>query len=220
MNPHELILNSLIKNESKVYGLNWIPSTGSPQGDSNDWPVTRGMSNVKEGLRHFSDLDHEALIYAYNKLITPPKLIVEIGVDRSEDYTLSSTSTLLRLKPKECVYIGIDIESKQHLNNPSENIFTIQVDSADKNKLYEYMSALGLSEIDFMFVDGWHSINQVLVEWTYWERMSKNAVMAFHDTNCHFGPVAVLDAIDTKIFSVEYFGRGEADWGVGVVQRL
>jgi len=26
--------------------------------------------------------------------------------------------------------------------------------------------------------------------------------------------------IDTDIFSVEYFGRGEVDWGMGVVQRL
>lgn len=50
--------------------------------------------------------------------------------------------------------------------------------------------------------------------------MIPNGVMAFHDTNYHPGPVALLDAIDTDIFSVEWFGRGEADWGVGVVQRI
>jgi hypothetical protein len=82
------------------------------------------------------------------------------------------------------------------------------------------MDWYGHEQIDFMFVDGWHSINQVIKEWKYWEKMAPNAVMAFHDTNYHPGPVALLDAIDTDIFSVEYFGRGEADWGVGVVQRL
>jgi hypothetical protein len=50
--------------------------------------------------------------------------------------------------------------------------------------------------------------------------MIGNGVMAFHDTNYHPGPVALLDAIDTDIFSVELFGRDESDWGVGVVQRL
>jgi hypothetical protein len=220
MNYHELILNSITKHPSNVYGLKWVPSVEPIYQDTTDWPVTRGMAGANESGRHFSVLNHEALTYAYNKLKSPPKLIVEIGVDRSENYSLSSTSTLLKLKPTDCVYIGIDIEDKSSLQNPSENIFTIQTDSADKNKIYEYINALGLNEIDFMFVDGWHSINQVLFEWTYWERMSAQGVMAFHDTNCHFGPVAVLDAIDTDLFSVEYFGRGEVDWGVGVVQRL
>lgn len=219
MNYTNLILDAVIKKEPTLYGLKWTPTVNPVYNDDTDWPVTRGTGAV-EADRHFSDLDHQALIYAYNKLKNPPKLIVEIGVDRSEEYSVSSTSTLLSLKPKDCVYIGIDIESKAHLTNPSENIFTLQCDSADKSKVYEYINSFGLTEIDFMFVDGWHSVNQLLVEWTYWERMSNNAVMAFHDTNNHFGPVVLLDSIDTDIFSVEYFGRGEADWGVGVVQRL
>ena len=83
------------------------------------------------------------------------------------------------------------------------------------------MNEHGHQFIDFMFIDGWHSINQVISEWQYWEKMIPNGVMAFHDTNHHPGPVAVLDAIDTNIFTVEYFGRelGISDWGVGVVQR-
>lgn len=220
MNYHELILNSITKTPSNIYGLKWVPTVEPTYQDTTDWPVTNGMIGAHESPRHFSVLNHDALVYAYKKLITPPKLIVEIGVDRSENYSVSSTSTLLKLKPKECVYIGVDIEDKKHLENPSENIFTIQTDSADKNKIYDFIASLGLNEIDFMFVDGWHSVNQVLLEWTYWEKMSEHAVMAFHDTNCHFGPVAVLDAIDTNLFSVEYFGRGEVDWGIGVVQRL
>jgi hypothetical protein len=38
-------------------------------------------------------------------------------------------------------------------------------------------------------------------------------------TNFHPGPVMVLAAIDESIFSVEYFGAEERDWGLGVVRR-
>lgn len=118
------------------------------------------------------------------------------------------------------MYIGIDIKPKDHINSIENNIFTIRNDSANYEALYKLMEWYGKEQIDFMFVDGWHSVNQVLKEWKYWEKMIPTGVMAFHDTNYHPGPVAVLDAIDTDMFSVEYFGRGEADWGVGVVQRL
>ena len=145
---------------------------------------------------------------------------MEIGVNRSESYEVSSTSTLLKLKPQECMYIGIDLDDKSAINSIENNIFTIQGDSANYENLYKLMEWYGHEQIDFMFVDGWHSVNQVLKEWKYWEKMIANGVMAFHDTNYHPGPVALLDAIDTNIFSVEYFGLGEADWGVGVVQRF
>ena len=123
-------------------------------------------------------------------------------------------------KSDQTIYLGIDLEDKSHLNNLENNVFTLRNDSSNYEKLYTLMEWYGKTHIDFMFVDGWHSVNQVLREWKYWEKMIPNGVMAFHDTNYHPGPVVVLDAVDTDIFSVEYFGRGEPDWGVGVVQRL
>lgn len=211
------ILDRVIKRPEPIYGLKWRPSLEGPNlNDDTDW----WRPPAPHPPRHFTDLDHKALIYAYGLLDAPPKLIVEIGVNRSETYEVSSTSTLLKLKPQECMYIGIDLDDKSAINNLPNNVYTIRGNSSNHAALYQLMDWYGHSKIDFMFVDGWHSVNQVLTEWKYWERMIPNGVMAFHDTNYHPGPVAVLDAIDTSLFSVEYFGRGESDWGVGVVKRI
>jgi len=210
------IISKITKLPTDIYGLTHRPSLEPHISDDTDW---LGPPDPEPPL-HFTPLDHDALTYAYYKLISPPKLIVEIGVNRSESYEVSSTSTLLKLKPQECMYIGIDLDDKSAINSIENNIFTIQGDSANYESLYQLMEWYGHEQIDFMFVDGWHSVNQVLKEWKYWEKMITNGVMAFHDTNYHPGPVALLDAIDTSIFSVEYFGLGEADWGVGVVQRF
>jgi cephalosporin hydroxylase len=210
------ILNLVKKQPTDIPGLKWRPSLEPEVSDNNDW---FGAPHPAPA-RHFSELDHEALKYAYSLLDQPPKLIVEIGVDRSENYDVASTSTLINIKPKDCIYVGIDIEDKSSLDNPANNVYTLRNDSADYQKLYDFMEKHGHEQIDFMFVDGWHSVNQVLKEWHYWEKMIPNGVMAFHDTNYHPGPVTVLNAIDETQFSVEYFGRGESDWGVGVVKRL
>jgi len=216
------ILSKITKLPTDIYGLKHLPTfephklSDNFRPDDTDW---LGPPDPEPPF-HFSPLNHDAVTYAYNKLTSPPKLIVEIGVNRSESYEVSSTSTLLKLKSKECMYIGIDIVKKSSIDNLEKNIFTLCCDSADYKQLYQLMKQYGHAQIDFMFVDGWHSVNQVIKEWKYWEKMIANGVMAFHDTNYHPGPVALLDAIDTDIFSVEYFGRGEVDWGVGVVQRL
>jgi len=199
-----------------IYGLKYRPSLEPHISDDTDW---LGAPDPEPPF-HFTSLNHEALTYAYGKLTAPPKLIVEIGVNRSESYEVSSTSTLLKLKPDDCMYIGMDLDDKSSINSVEKNVFTLRCDSADYQMLYKLMDWYGHEQIDFMFVDGWHSVNQVIKEWKYWEKMIGNGVMAFHDTNYHPGPVALLDAIDTDIFSVEWFGRGESDWGVGVVQRL
>jgi cephalosporin hydroxylase len=216
LNYTKNVLEMVTKTESTMYGLNWIPTTEPHVSDKADWAVAPPMM----GKPHFSEVNHLALITAFNKLKTPPKFIVEIGVDRSEQYDVSSTSTLLKLKSDDCIYVGIDIEDKSYLNNPTKNIFTLKTDSANHEVLYDFMIAHNIPSIDFMFVDGWHSTAQVLEEWKYWEWMSTHAIMAFHDTNFHTGPIVVLDAVDTTLFNVEYFGRDLYDWGVGVVERL
>lgn len=213
MNP-EYILSIRKKLPSTVYGLKWIPSLEPEVSNDEDW-IGHPWHEIP---RHFTELDSKALTNAFLS-VKDPRLIVEIGVDHSESFEWSSTYTLLTLKPIDCIYIGIDVAPKHDLNDVSKNIYTLQCDSANYFKVYDKIKELGDHRIDFMFVDGWHSVNQVLKEWQYWGGMSYNGVMAFHDINCHPGPVAVLDAVNPELFSVEYFGRGEHDWGVGVVKR-
>ena len=209
------ILSKVSKLPTDIYGLKYRPSVEPHISDDTDW---LGKPDPEPPL-HFTPLDHEALTYAYSKLTSPPKLIVEIGVNRSESYEVSSTSTLLKLKPQECMYIGIDLDDKSKINSIENNVFTLRNDSADYQMLYKMMEWYGHEQIDFMFVDGWHSVNQVIKEWKYWEKMIPNGVMVFHDTNYHPGPVALLDAVDESIFDIKLFNRDEDDAGVAYVKR-
>lgn len=211
------ILSNVTKNKSNINGLKWIPSLEPHNNDdSDDYKEFSGKIPVE---LHFSDLNHQILRSAYNSIKRIPELIVEIGVDASPVGN-SSTSTLLNLKPKECVYLGVDTINKSYLDDVVNNIFTIQSDSLDKQKILEFMDRHSRKKIDFMFIDGWHSINQVLGEWQYWEFMAADGVMAFHDTNFHPGPVTLIEAIDETLFSVECYGRNTLDWGISVVRRI
>ena len=212
------ILGLVKQKPSTLYGLKWIPTLEPEVSDAAD----SILPFIIDWPHHWTDINEQALQYAWRLCDAPPKLIVEIGVHRPEaaDNGRSSTMTLLELKSKECMYIGIDITDKGHLNNLENNIVTICDNSANHDSLYKVMDSHGQHQIDFMFVDGDHSVNQVLAEWKYWDRMSPTGIMVLHDTNFHPGPVAVLDAVDTNIFSVAYVGRGERDSGVAIIKRL
>jgi len=213
----EDILNLIKKTPSTNYGLKWNISLEPEISDDTDW-INPSRGNW---TRHWSPENDVALRTAWEQLDTPPKLIVEIGVHRPEptDSGRSSTSTLLELKSDDCMYIGIDLDDRSFLNNIAKNIFTIRNNSSNYEEVYKLMEWYGQEQIDFMFVDGWHSVNQCIKDWQYWEKMSHTGVMAFHDTNYHPGPVALLDAVDESIFDIKIFNRGEDDAGVAYVKR-
>ena len=106
-----------------------------------------------------------------------PKTFVEIGVSRNKDK--SSTKVILD-NLKDGIYLGIDIEDKSHLN--SDRIHTIKCNSLNHKLVYDKMDEVGISSIDLLLIDGWHSINQVLSDWEYSSRLSKSGVVCFHDT--------------------------------------
>lgn len=206
------------KKPSEHYGLLWTPTIGRLD-DVDFFGAPFGRPSTQFPPIHFTDLDRNSLNGTLAQLVAP-KLIVEIGVDRSESFNKSSTGCILNWKPSTCTYIGIDINNKAYLTDTKNRIYTLQNDSKEHDKLYTKMAELALEQIDLMFVDGWHSVNQVLAEWKYWERMIPEGVMTFHDINYHPGPIAVLEAADPTIFDVTYYGRNEPlDWGVGVVKR-
>ena len=211
------ILDAITRNPTDVYGLKWRPSLEPKIGnDVDSVRPSRGNWTI-----HWSQANDIALRKAWDSCDTPPKLIVEIGVHRPEpaDNGNSSTKTLLSLKNEDCMYIGIDLGDRSFLNDMSKNVFTIKGDSSDRNNVYKLMEWFGKETIDFMFVDGWHSVNQCMLDWQYWEKMSPTGVMAFHDTNYHPGPVALLDAVDESIFDIQIFNRDEDDAGVAYVKR-
>jgi hypothetical protein len=127
--------------------------------------------------------------------------ILEIGVCRNDQD--SSTWTFLKNKNPETIYIGIDTEDKSFINDPENNVYTIRASSSDIDANMEIIKSLGVTEFGFIFIDGWHSINQVLTDWEYTSILSSDGVVGFHDTSVHPGPVAFVQALNRDIWNVE-----------------
>ena len=196
-----------------VYGLKFRPSIEPRHSDNVDFygeyyrPVPREFSpGNQEVLR-------DALLG-----VRQPRCIVEIGVQRNP-LPESSTGILLRHKPADCVFIGVDIEDKSHLADAAAHIHTLKMDSADRDGVYALMEELKVPCIDFLFIDGWHSVNQCVADWRYVERLGPEGVVVLHDTNVHPGPVALFEAIDEKLFEKRKHCTEGADWGISVVRR-
>jgi len=145
--------------------------------------------------------------------------ILEIGVSRNGP--LSFTNKILENKPDNIKYLGIDIENKNYLNNLEKNIYTIRSSSFDQVSIRSYLNDIGLLKISLLFIDGWHSLNAVINDWSYCDLLSDNSVVVFHDTNYHPGPSIFLDCIDPNLFKVQkFFDTIIDDYGMAVAFRL
>lgn len=150
------------------------------------------------------------------------KCIIEIGVDCNGTSTeRTSTRIFLDNKLDDTIYVGVDIEDKSYLNDESKNIFTLKIDSSDVQSVISFINSKGIEQIDFIFIDGWHSINQVMREWEYTKYLSDYGIVGFHDTSIHPGPHAFLKALDRKKWNVveNPCSNNPNDWGVGFVWK-
>lgn len=170
------------------------------------------------GNKEFSMCNQTALTEEFTKVKDQTKVIVEIGVSRityNQTYDQTSTSIFLRHKSPETIYLGIDIDDKTFLQGMGRNIFTLQSKSEDYEKIQAKLDALKISQIDFLFVDGWHSINQVIDELWYVDFMKSGGVIGFHDTNYHPGPSRIIKNLNPDIFEVVQYCEQQDDWGIG-----
>jgi hypothetical protein len=201
------MMSELIKNPSNIFGLKWIPSINNDDADRDG-----EISDIYPPVE-FSEENQKYLKEYFLKIRDKCKCIVEIGICRNR-YDLTSTSILIDNKLPETVYIGIDLEDKQFLVNANNNVFTIKGNSFDRQACYSLMKSLDIDKIDFLFIDGWHSINTVINDWQYTEKLSDFGIVGFHDTNKHPGPLYVFDAIDETIFDKFKYLEGQNDWGI------
>lgn len=143
--------------------------------------------------REFSDCNQKELLRVLNKV--KPKAILEIGVSRltTNKYENTSTAIFLNHKDKDCIYIGVDIDDKSYLKG--ENVYTLKEDSANIEQVINFTRYKGVESFDFIFIDGWHSINQVMKEWEYRHYLNEGGVIGLHDTNYHPGPVHLLTQV-------------------------
>ena len=159
--------------------------------------------------REFSACNQQELLRVLNKI--KPKAILEIGVSRlsTNKYEHTSTSIFLNHKDKDCIYIGVDIEDKSYLTG--DNVHTIKKDSADIAWVIDFAESKGVDGFDFIFIDGWHSINQVMKEWEYRHWLNPGGVIGLHDTNRHPGPKHLLSTLDHNWFAEKCC---LLDWGI------
>lgn len=150
------------------------------------------------------------------------KCILEIGVDSNCVKTeMSSTNVFLNNKNKDTYYFGLDIEDKSYLNDEKNNVFTIKEDASNIDNVMNIIRSRGIEKIDFLFIDGWHSINQVMREWEYTRWLSDFAIVGFHDTAIHPGPYKFLKALNRKKWKViENACNVENDYGIGFVWEI
>jgi hypothetical protein len=173
---------------------------------------------------HFTLDNHRALQFSIDNFKQrtgrPLRTILEIGVGIKffMDHGSASTSTLLKNLDADGKYLGIDIQDSSHVHDPNKGIHTMIVRSEDIATVRKKMLEIGINEIDYLFIDGWHSINQVLKEWEYTQFLSPGAVVGWHDTKAHPGPYLFLRNLDKNKW-VSYENLCPNDYGFGYCYR-
>jgi hypothetical protein len=177
--------------------------------DDNDVDVPiayRGFQQTNP-QSEFSDENHNALQQAIDRCKNKPKTFLEIGVCRNPGQQSSyihmcSTETIFKNLPTDGIYLGVDIEDRSFLDNAKRGIHTLKASSSNYEEVVSKLKFIGISKLDFIFIDGWHSINQVLLDWEYTNMLSDGGVVAFHDTTAHPGPNLFMKFLNTTLWEV------------------
>lgn len=186
---YDQILACIGQQPTQIPGLKWFPNLEPHVNNNQDWPPF-GFPNAPE----VSDCNLMLLKNAVDKLGRNLKTIVEIGVDRNGNR--SFTSLLLKDRPHGSVYVGIDIEDKSHLHNPASHQYFLRSSSEDQQRVRSFLAEIGVETIDLLMIDGWHSVNTAVNDWSYCDLVSAHGIVVLHDTNAHPGPVALFEAVD------------------------
>lgn len=183
--------------------------------------IVNVIENINKTERtDFTQYDRDKLKEYFLK-VKDCKAILEIGVENNPQ-SRTSTSVFLGNKKDSTFYFGVDIDDRAYLRNESKNIHTIQTRSENIDEVMAYLNSKGVTEIDFLFIDGWHSINQVIKEFEYTKWLSPKGIVGFHDINHHPGPKYFLEqVIDRSVWEVvECNGEDYmSDFGIGFAWR-
>lgn len=163
-----------------------------PRPEGYIWPPAEEMSQA----------NRDYILDRFLRVKNNCRAILEIGVNR-ELNPKSSTSVFIENKLDSTLYIGVDFDDKSYLDSPAKNIFTIREESEKFLQNFDTIKKLGVQEFDFIFIDGNHSIHNVLLDWEYTALLSPIGIVGFHDTSQHPGPHFFLKALDRNKWVVE-----------------
>jgi hypothetical protein len=155
------------------------------------WPPAEVMDDNAEALRE-----------RFLRVRDQCPAVLEIGVNRINNGP-TTTGVILDNKHPDTIYVGIDLDDKSFLNDASKNIHTIRANSFSVQENIAKIKELGVTEFGFIFIDGWHSIHAVMIEWEYTALLAPHGIVGFHDTTQHPGPHYFVKALDKDIWNVE-----------------
>lgn len=141
--------------------------------------------------------------------------ILEIGVDRNA--AASSTKCFISRLRSEDKYFGVDIADRSHIVT-SENIRFLKINSSEYGTVVDEMTKFEIDEIDILFIDGWHSLNQILKDLEYVKNMRSDGVIVLHDVNGHPGPREIVRCIDREYWDVINHCPELSDYGLATLK--
>lgn len=214
----------ILKKEAPIYDFClYTPKLVSGYDDSDDGRLYEYNARTNQWWNNVpaevSLMDLLRLYDFFKKSVPENGLIVEIGVWRDPNSQYTSTKLFLDNRPKDTEYLGIDIEPRPHvLQYGKEKTYMLQTDSANTKTIKDSIQNIIKKQIDFLFIDGLHTIDQVGKELALIDLVKKGGVIGFHDIACHCGPSAWIDTFDPALFEIYKFYRDD-DWGVGFIVK-
>jgi len=209
----------VLKKEDPIYNFTlYTPTYSIPTKDVdgfiwNDLIITEEHNNhVPYEMTH---MNIKQLYSVLKNYVSSDGLIVEIGVWRDPNSPNPVSSSLFIYEKNDiCSYLGIDIEDRSYILNLKPNIHFLQTDSSNFDIIKNYIDTNIKKEIDFLFIDGLHTVEQVKKELALINLVKKGGVIGFHDISAHAGPNMWMEAFDPMMFDIYKF-RDTVDWGIG-----
>jgi hypothetical protein len=203
-----------IKKPSNIPGLSFIPSFENEEENAKDnFGSTFEYSIPKE----VSDRSYDLVYQKIKEMGEDCNSILEIGIHQNiKSFTLALTSA----KRESCKYLGVDIDDKRYLSEPSSNVFAIQADSISQREIRTYLhNTLRVKKLSVLFIDGNHSVNYALNDFLYSDLLHKGGLVFLHDINVHPGPNLLYHCIDENVFSKESYFDETDDYGLAILKK-
>ncbi len=194
-----------------VPGLKFFPSMEPECSNDQDSPVFGWITGVE-----VSDCNLEVVRRVVSEMGNNLNAIMEIGVNRNGERSMSRV--LMDNRPPGSFYLGVDLEDKSYLDDPSKNTWTIRANSHDQETVREFIASKGVKKLDLLFIDGWHSVNTCVNDWKYTDLLSDHGVVILHDTNSHPGCVGLFEAVSDYYYEKTRYCL-DIDHGIAVFRR-
>ena len=209
---YDKIIELIKPRPTTIQGLKYFPDI-EPEFDNNQDEPPFGWT----GLQEISDGNREIVRQAVKHLGANLTSAMEIGVDRSNAASMSRI--IMEGRPTGSFYLGIDLVDKSYLNNAEANTWTLQCNSHDQTKIREFLSLRGITQLDLLFIDGWHSVNTCVNDWRYTDLLRPGGIVLLHDSNSHPGCAALFDAVDDTVYDKARYCTEDTDFGIAAFIR-